>query len=62
MVFCDLAPFEDMMGWFMLMIGCLRIRGLMINGARSNAHHRSGNSWQGRLSHMLRNFVWLRIL
>lgn len=34
MAFRDLAPSEDKMGWFMLLIGCLRIVGLVVNGAR----------------------------
>lgn len=32
--FRDLVPSEDCLGWSMLLIGCLRILGLVINGAR----------------------------
>lgn len=34
MAFTQLVPSEDFLGWVMLMIGCLRIIGLVINGAR----------------------------
>ncbi|MBZ5757969.1 hypothetical protein LAV84_04950 [Rhizobium sp. VS19-DR104.2] len=32
--FRDLVPSENFMGWGMLLVGCLRIVGLVINGAR----------------------------
>lgn len=32
--FRQLVPSEDFLGWIMLMIGCLRIIGLVVNGAR----------------------------
>lgn len=32
--FNQLVPSEDFLGWLMLMIGCLRIVGLVINGSR----------------------------
>lgn len=34
MAFTQLVPSEDSLGWVILMIGCLRIIGLVINGAR----------------------------
>ncbi len=34
--FRDLVPSENFLGWLMLLIGCLRIIGLVINGARKN--------------------------
>ncbi|MCJ8520617.1 hypothetical protein ABID21_003494 [Pseudorhizobium tarimense] len=36
LAFRDLVPSEDVMGWFMLMIGLFRIVGLVVNGARKN--------------------------
>ena len=32
--FRELVPSETSLGWFMLVIGCLRVVGLVINGAR----------------------------
>lgn len=32
--FTRLVPSEDFLGWLMLMIGCLRIVGLVVNGSR----------------------------
>ncbi len=32
--FKDLVPSENFLGWSMLLVGCLRIVGLVINGAR----------------------------
>lgn len=34
MAFRELVPSEDALGWLMLVVGCLRIIGLVINGAR----------------------------
>ncbi|AYD00043.1 hypothetical protein [Neorhizobium sp. NCHU2750] len=34
MSFRDLVPSEDALGWTMLIVGCIRIIGLVINGAR----------------------------
>lgn len=36
MAFDQLVPSEDFLGWVMLLIGCLRIIGLVVNGAREN--------------------------
>jgi hypothetical protein len=32
--FRDLVPSEDFLGWFMALVGCVRVIGLVINGAR----------------------------
>jgi hypothetical protein len=34
MSFPDLVPSESFLGWAMLVVGCLRIVGLVINGAK----------------------------
>ncbi|WP_320188903.1 hypothetical protein RMS29_028255 (plasmid) [Agrobacterium rosae] len=35
-VFNAIFPSESFLGWIMLVVGCLRILGLVINGARKN--------------------------
>lgn len=34
--FTALVPSETFLGWFMFVVGCLRIIGLVVNGARKN--------------------------
>lgn len=34
--FNEIVPSEDFLGWIMFVVGCLRIIGLVINGARKN--------------------------
>lgn len=36
MGFTEIVPSEDFLGWVMFVMGCLRIIGLVINGARKN--------------------------
>ncbi|NSL22037.1 hypothetical protein [Agrobacterium tumefaciens] len=36
MGFNEIVPSEDFLGWIMFVVGCLRIIGLVINGARKN--------------------------
>lgn len=36
MGFTEIVPSEDSLGWIMFVVGCLRIIGLVINGAKKN--------------------------
>lgn len=51
MSFRELVPSEVCLDWMMLLIGCVRIVGLVVNGARKNvtprmSHRRYGNILQ----------------